>query len=82
MFVKLARVEMTRKALSLLRVPEKGKATFGEIILSIANQRSLFEPEQLMHNVSINLHNYFNISPKRNKFSLDSRDPNDLLEPS
>jgi hypothetical protein len=55
-FVKLARVEMTGKALSLLEPLNKDRATFREIILSIATQRSLLELEQLMHDVSINLH--------------------------
>ncbi len=56
MFVKLPRLEMTRKkpqvhCLSL----KKGWATFREIILSVATQRSLLELEQLVHDVSINL---------------------------
>jgi hypothetical protein len=56
MLVKLARVEITGKALSPLRGPKKDIATFREIMLSVTTQRSLLELEQLMHYVSINLH--------------------------
>jgi hypothetical protein len=57
MFVKLARVEMTGKGFKSTDKPSnKDRATFGEIILSIATQRGLLELEQLMHDVSVNLH--------------------------
>ena len=56
MFVKLARVEMTGKSFKSTSGSEKGRTTSREVILSVATQRSLLELEQLMHDVSINLH--------------------------
>jgi len=42
------------------------RVTFGEIVLSVATKRRLFELVQLMHDVSINLYP-INVSPKHNK---------------
>ena len=59
MLVKLVRVEITGKGFkSTAMVLKKDITTFGEIILSVATQRSLLELEQLMHDVSINLHSF------------------------